>query len=111
VAGSEFDFLAGREIGATVMDHALTGLRRDGDGRAWARLRSGATEVALWAGDGYSWLQVFTGDPLPPAQRRRAIAIEPMTCPPNAFVTGEDLITLDPGASVTRSWGVTASLG
>ena len=111
VAGSEFDFLAGREIGATVMDHALTGLRRDGDGRAWARLRSGATEVALWAGDGYSWLQVFTGDPLPPARRRTAIAIEPMTCPPNAFVTGDDLITLDPGASVTRSWGITASLG
>jgi aldose 1-epimerase len=34
-----------------------------------------------------------------------------MTCPPNAFVTGDDLITLDPGASVTRSWGITASLG
>jgi aldose 1-epimerase len=111
VAGSEFDFLAGREIGATSMDHALTGLRRDGDGRAWARLRAGGTEVALWAGDGYSWLQVFTGDPLPPARRRTAIAIEPMTCPPNAFASGEDLITLGPGASVTHSWGVTASLG
>ena len=91
MTGTEFDFRPAGTIGATSMDHALTGLRRDGDGRAWARLRSGGTEVALWAGPGYTWLQVFTGDPLPPARRRTAIAIEPMTCPPNAFATGDDL--------------------
>ena len=49
---------------------------------------------------------VFTGDTLPAEHRRRGIAIEPMTCPPNAFRTGEDVIRLEPGASVTTTWGL-----
>jgi aldose 1-epimerase len=30
-----------------------------------------------------------------------------MTCPPNAFRTGEDLIRLEPGDSFTGVWGIT----
>jgi galactose mutarotase-like enzyme len=37
------------------------------------------------------------GDPLAPDRRRKAVAIEPMSCPPNAFVTGDDLLVLEPG--------------
>ena len=106
VAGSTFDFRKARTVGAARLDHAFTGLDRDEQGRACARLASGGTEVALWAGPGYRWLQVFTGDTLDDAHRRRAIAIEPMTCPPNAFVTGTDLIMLDSGDSVTHTWGI-----
>jgi aldose 1-epimerase len=106
VAGTEFDFRKARPVGAARLDHGFTGLDRDEQGRAWARLASGGTEVALWAGPGYRWLQVFTGDTLDAAHRRRAIAIEPMTCPPNAFVTGTDLLMLDPGDSVTHTWGI-----
>ena len=62
----------------------------------------------LVAGPGYRWLQVFTGDTLGPDRARRALAIEPMTCPPNAFVTGTDLLTLAPGETVTTSWGLQA---
>jgi aldose 1-epimerase len=62
--------------------------------------------VALWAGAGYRWLQVFTGDPLGPHRRRKAVAIEPMTCPPNAYVTGVDLLVLEPGQEVTQTWGI-----
>ena len=109
VAGSTFDFRKARPVGAARLDHAFTGLDRDEHGRAWARLASGGTEVALWAGPGYRWLQVFTGDTLDAAHRRRAIAIEPMTCPPNAFVTGTDLIMLGPGDSVTHTWGIQAT--
>ncbi|MEP7026141.1 MAG: aldose 1-epimerase family protein [Actinomycetota bacterium] len=109
VAGTDYDFRTARAIGSVSLDHAFTGLDRDSGGRAWARLRAGAVTVSFWAGEGYSWLQVFTGDALPPAHRRRALAVEPMTCPPNAFVTGEDLITLGPGASDTHSWGISAS--
>jgi aldose 1-epimerase len=65
--------------------------------------------VSLWAGPGYEWLQVFTGDPLGQDMRRLALAIEPMTCPPNAFVTGTNLITLAPGEAATHRWGVQAS--
>jgi aldose 1-epimerase len=106
VAGTDADFRTARPIGDVRLDHALSGLARDGQGRAWARLTSGHRRIALWAGPGYQWLQVFTGDTLDAAHRRRALAVEPMTCPPNAFVTGTDLITLDPGGSVTHAWGI-----
>jgi aldose 1-epimerase len=49
---------------------------------------------------------VFTGDTLDASRRRRALAVEPMTCPPNAFASGTDLIILAPGASVTHTWGI-----
>src|SRR4029079_8610756 len=65
VDGTAFDFRQARVIGTTRLDHALTGLSRGADGRAWAYLAApGGPRVGLWAGDGYRWLQVFTGDPL-----------------------------------------------
>jgi aldose 1-epimerase len=106
VTGTGADFRPGRQVRDVRLDHALTGLDRDGLGRAWARLTSGRAQVGLWAGQGYHWLQVFTGDTLDATRRRRALAVEPMTCPPNAFVTGTDLIILDPGRSVTHVWGI-----
>jgi aldose 1-epimerase len=108
VTGTDFDFRGGRPIGTTSLDHALTGLIRDSGGRAWARLSGNGTAVALWAGRGYTWMQAFTGDTLGPGARRRAVAIEPMTCPPNAFVTGTDLLTIEPGVSVRHQWGLQA---
>ena len=109
VAGTQFDFRTARQIGTVMLDHAFTGLERDEAGLAWARLTSDGTGAALWAGPGYRWLQVFTGDTLGPGHRRRAVAIEPMTCPPNAFATGTDLLTLEPGETVTHRWGIQAT--
>jgi aldose 1-epimerase len=111
--GTAYDFRRPRAIGTTRLDHALTGLSRDGDGRTWAYLAAGEAQgrgprVGLWADEGYRWLQVFTGDPLGPRMRRKAVAIEPMTCPPNAFVTADDLLVLEPGERVTHSWGIQA---
>jgi aldose 1-epimerase len=114
VAGTPYDFRQPRPIGTTRLDNALTGLARDHDGRAWAHLAANGdlgTRVGLWASHGYRWLQVFTGDPLAPDRRRKAVAIEPMTCPPNAFVTGEDLLVLEPGEAVTHTWGIQAFNG
>ena len=111
VDGTPYDFLRAHAIGATRLDHALTGLSRGDDGRAWAYLAAGGEagpRVGLWAGEGYRWLQVFTGDPLGPDRRRKAVAIEPMTCPPNAFVTADDLLVLEPGETVAHSWGIQA---
>ena len=65
--------------------------------------------MSLWAGAGYGWLQVFSSDTLHGERHRRAVAIEPMTCPPDALVTGHDLIVLAPGESVARTWGVEAT--
>ena len=106
VGGTPYDFREARRIGGTQLDHALTGLARDSDGRAWARLRGEEAQIAFWADPGYDWLQVFTGDALEPDRRRRALAIEPMTCPPNAFASGTDLLTLEPGDSVAHRWGL-----
>ena len=106
VAGTPLDFRAGRAIGDTRVDHAFTGLSREADGRVRARLASDGRQVTLWAGEGYEWLQVFTGDALPAPHRRKALAVEPMTCPPNAFASGTDLLLLEPGATVSRTWGI-----
>ncbi|HEY7421167.1 MAG TPA: aldose 1-epimerase family protein [Gaiellaceae bacterium] len=107
VAGTEFDFRAGRTIGSTVLDNAYTGLERDSDGRARVLLDDpdSGSGLTLWVDESYAYLMVFTGDPLPDVARR-SIAIEPMTCPPNAFRTGESLIRLGPGESTASTWGI-----
>jgi aldose 1-epimerase len=106
LAGTPFDFRASRRLGGTQLDHALTGLSRDEAGLAWAQLSGSRIKLGLWAGPGYDWLQVFTGDALAPQIRRKALAIEPMTCPANAFNSGDGLLTLAPGDSVTHTWGI-----
>jgi aldose 1-epimerase len=60
--------------------------------------------VTVWADEAWPYVQVFTGD-LPDVQRR-GFAVEPMTCPPNAFNTGEGLIRLEPGDSFEGRWGI-----
>ena len=109
VAGTAFDFRDPRAIGATQMDTAFTDLDRDADGRATVRLRDPATgdTVALWCDASYPYLMVFTGDALPDADRRRTgLAVEPMTCAPDAFRSGDGLEVLEPGASTSGTWGI-----
>jgi aldose 1-epimerase len=107
VDGTEYDFRAPRAIGATKLDNAFTDLERDGDGRARVELchPQRGTNLSLWLGDGYRYLQLFTGDLLPSVDRR-SLAVEPMTCPPNAFRTGESVLVLEPGESTTTEWGI-----
>jgi aldose 1-epimerase len=107
LAGTEFDFAAERPVGSLVLDTAYTDLVRDEDGRARARLRGAdGRAVTVWVDDTFRHLMVFTGDTLEPERRRRSIAIEPMTCPPDALRSGTDLIRLEPGASWSGTWGV-----
>ncbi|MBB3086308.1 aldose 1-epimerase family protein [Geodermatophilus sabuli] len=98
-----FDGAVGR-IGDRALDTPLTDLDRDADG--WARVRltgpAGALELAV--DRSWPWLQVFTGDTLPAGQRRRSVAVEPMTCPPNALADGVDLVVLAPGAEWAGTW-------
>jgi aldose 1-epimerase len=109
VAGTERDFTTARFIGPTVLDTPFTALERDSEGRAWASLDApnGTSGAALWADAGFGYLMVYTGDTLGEvARRRRAVAIEPMTCPPNALRTGKDLLSLQPGQKWSASWGL-----
>jgi aldose 1-epimerase len=106
VGGTEYDFREPRAIGAMVLDNAFTDLERDDDGLA--RVELGAPDGAgltLWVDGTYTHVMVFSGDPLPDVARQ-SLAVEPMTCPPNAFRTGDSLIRLEPGATHTSSWGI-----
>jgi len=61
--------------------------------------------LSLWLGETYAYLQLFSGDPLP-SVGRRSLAVEPMTCAPNAFRTGAGLLVLEAGESTTAEWGL-----
>ncbi|MEW1632510.1 aldose 1-epimerase family protein [Streptomyces sp. NPDC093801] len=109
VAGTEYDLRAPRAVGALRLDTPFGDLERDADGRAVVRLAhpSGALGTDVWLGPGADWVQLYTGDTLPPGERRRAVAVEPMTCPPDAFRSGTGLVGLAPGAHHTVRWGIT----
>ena len=107
VDGTDYDFRDARAIGATRLDTAFTALQPDDDGVTRVELHDPASGngLTLWVDGSYRYLMIFTGDPLPDVNRR-SIAIEPMTCPPNAFRSGTDVIVLEPGASWTGAWGI-----
>lgn len=107
VEGTAFDFRRPRLLGETVLDNAFTDLERDADGLARVELRDEARGVAatVWADESYTHFQLFTGDPLPDVARR-SLAVEPMSCPANAFRTGEGFVRLEPGESWAGAWGI-----
>ena len=107
VDGTAYDFRRPREIRETMLDHPFTDLERGEDGLARVELRDPTSRagVTMWLDESYRYLQLFTGDALPDVQRR-SLAVEPMTCPANAFRTGEDLVRLEPGESCRSAWGI-----
>jgi aldose 1-epimerase len=107
VAGTPYDFRSPREIGSLEIDYAFTDLERDENGLAWMRLGcpDGRT-VELWADRSYPVMEVFTADTLSPQRRRRGLGAEPMTAPPNALQTGEQVVRLAPGQEHVSRWGV-----
>jgi aldose 1-epimerase len=52
------------------------------------------------------WVQIYTADWGDPEDRRHAVAVEPMTCPPDALNSKVDLITLAPGATYSVEWRI-----
>ncbi|HET7193551.1 MAG TPA: aldose 1-epimerase family protein [Nocardioides sp.] len=112
VADTSFDFRAARRVGTQELDTAYTGLVTDEGGRATVALSDpeGDHEVQLWVSAAYPHLMVYTGDHVHQPERRRAsVAVEPMTCPPQAFRSGIDLIELEPEESWTGDWGLSAT--
>ena len=107
VDGTSYDFRQSRPIGSTVLDHAFTKFQRDDSGMACVKLRNSDTrsQVSLWVDHSYPYLMLFSGDSLANVSRR-SLAVEPMTCPPNAFRTGSSLIMLGAGSSCTGTWGI-----
>ncbi|HET7146760.1 MAG TPA: hypothetical protein VFI10_06110 [Gaiellaceae bacterium] len=88
--------LQGKPIGATRYDDTLA------IEPPWQIEAAG---VVVWADEHWPYVQLFTGDDKPDVARR-ALAIEPMTCAPNAFRSGEDVVRLEPGARFEARWGI-----
>jgi aldose 1-epimerase len=106
-AGSAYEFDGVAPVGSRQADNAFTDLERDARGLVEATVTTpdGRT-TAVWGDASVRWWQLFTGDALPERWRRRALALEPMTCGPNALNTGEDLVVLDPGEQHSMTWGI-----
>lgn len=94
VEGTPYDFTSARKIGETAIDHAFTGLSE-------GRVRLSGVELT-WDARVMPWVQVCTGTGLGHA----GLAVEPMTCPPDAFNSGTDLVVLAPGESHGASWRI-----
>jgi aldose 1-epimerase len=112
VAGTPLDFGERRPIGDTMMDTGFTDLLRDPDGFARVELAApgGSPKISLLMDRAYQVVQLFTGDGLPAPERRRALAVEPYTCAPNAFNNGIGLRVLEPGGCFSSVWEIAAAL-
>ncbi len=104
VQSAGLDWREPRPVGDTFIDHAFTGL-----GAARVRLTDGSgTGVEMTWGPECRWVQLHTADLPNPATSRRGLAVEPMTCPPDSFNSGTDLIRLEPGIPVSAGWSIAA---
>jgi aldose 1-epimerase len=110
VEGTDLDFRSARAIGATKLDHGFTALARGPDGLARVALTTDGRQTTLWADEAYPYLMLFTGDTVPDGERR-SVAVEPMTCAPNAFRSGDGLIRLEREQTHTGTWGITPVAG
>ena len=106
-AAGELDFRAGQQIGSVHLDHCFGDLVREDGGLVRAELtgNDGRT-VTVWADGEWRYLQVFSGDTLPAGAARRALAVEPMTCPPDALRSGTDVRRIPPGERFEGVWGL-----
>lgn len=106
--GAEVELRGGRSLRGVWLDTAFGGARpAPGDPREL--VRHSVTDptghgVEVWADPVFGWVQVYTAGEFP--GRGRAVAVEPMTCPPDALNSGTDLITLEPGRTWSARWGL-----
>ena len=109
VEGTPLDFRQPRPLGSTVFNTCYLQPTRDPDGHLRIRLADPATgrALAVWMDAAFDYVVLYSGDPLPEDHRRRALAIEPMTCGADAFNHPEwGLASLVPGETLSGAWGV-----
>ncbi|WP_253951699.1 aldose 1-epimerase family protein [Paenarthrobacter sp. CM16] len=107
-ADGQYDLSAGTAVGDLLIDVALTDLTYDGGVARHTLSAPDGRSVSLEQDETSPYVHVFVTDTFP--GRSKAVAIEPMTGPANAFNSGDGLRWLAPGEAFTMSWGITASL-
>jgi aldose 1-epimerase len=105
VEGTDLDFRVGRPLRDVALDTAFGDCEPGEDGLIRHSVTHADGGVVLWAEACFGWVQVFT-PPEFPGKGARAVAIEPMTCPPDALNSGTDLLTVAPGETWTGRWGI-----
>jgi aldose 1-epimerase len=110
VAGTPYDFTRARHVGRQRIDACFGDLARDADGRARVRLSGPERDIELWLDERFRFVHVYTADTVDDrARARMAIAVEPVTCAPDAFNSHAGLEVLEPGATVTARCGLHAA--
>ncbi len=108
VARTEYDFARGRSLSGRGLDDCFFGFAGQvaPEGSSWsvAVERADGRTVTVSAGPEFPYVMCFTGDTLGEEDRRRAIAVEPMSCPPNALRSGTSLIVLGPAGGDRATW-------
>lgn len=107
VGPAGYDFAGPTSLRGIEVDHAFTDLGFDDAGGASLRLVGpNGRGVAMTWDRSCPWVQLCIPDANNPTINRRALAVEPMTCPPDAFNSGTDLIVLPPGGRHTLSMAI-----
>ena len=105
VAGNPLDFSTRKSVSGHDIDVTYTDLIRDDSGLAVATLEdSHGGLVELSADRNFPYLQAYSGDNNEKGHRRTSVAVEPMTCPPDALRSGKDIVVLEPGQHWAGSW-------
>lgn len=103
VTDTEYDFTRPRSLGGVHLDVPFSALDADLDGNTRHRLcGADGRGVELWTGPGFGWLHATTIEDAEP----RALVLAPMTCPPDAFNLGIDLLVLQSGERWSGRWGL-----
>ncbi len=109
VGDTDYDFsnaAKSRYIEGLVLDDCFFDLESAEEGQWSAVLESPMGEkTILWADSVFGYIMCYTADHIG-INSRRAIAIEPMTAPPNALATGKGLIILNPQSSWQANYGI-----
>jgi aldose 1-epimerase len=107
VAGTEFDLRGGRRVSELTLDDGFGAVEFSGDIAASRLTAPDGRFVELWQPREFGYVQVFTTHIFPrPDGLHRAIAVEPMTAPPDALNTGQSLHWLEPGERWSIGWGI-----
>ncbi|MHC9046335.1 aldose 1-epimerase family protein [Microbacterium saperdae] len=105
----EFDFRTPRRIGRTALNNSYTAWGRSADGIAAISLRDAQGAGVRIAWDRRcDWAHLYSSDEPVDGIRRAALAVEPMTCPPDALNSGTGLLAVHPGRSVDAGWLLSA---
>lgn len=100
----DFDFRTPRQIGPQFIDHAF--LQDSNLPREISIGNKFGAGVLISFDESTKWIQIHTADRNGGPDSRKALAIEPMTCPPDAFNSKIDLVELKPGETHQLTWQI-----